>query len=523
MAAFSAALQLTDLDDFIAPGETCIKPVPLPKAAAPASHLAVGADETVYEVTKDGDATAVTETATISLNDCLACSGCVTSAESVLVAQQSHQQVLDFLAASPDVPVVVTVSPQTIASLAASHGIAPAAVARKVTWFCQTYLRAARVLDAAFFRDISLVEAANEFVERYREHTARHPPVVETAAPDEASAEGVAAAGPAPRRRVRGRRAAAADEGVDFSQQRLPMLASACPGWICYAEKTQPFVLPLISSAKSPQQVAGAVVRQAGDLARAYHVAVMPCYDKKLEASRADFYNDVLRARDVDCVLATKELDALFGLLAPPGTRLADFPEAPLDAWFRHDPASGELVGVPGSASGGYLEYLLVYGAQHLLGLDVTDPSVRAAAVTVTPGRNADVVEYTVRHPERGDLPPLKLAAVYGFTNIQNALRRVRSGAATAPAYHYVEIMACPSGCINGGGQLPPPSHATLRREWVAHVEAAYRPDGARLAWPHENAEAMRVRGHVPRDALHTQYHAVAAQQDAGGQVSVKW
>ncbi len=77
----------------------------------------------------------------------------------------------------------------------------------------------------------------------------------------------------------------------------LPMLASACPGWVCYAEKTHGhFVLPYISSTKSPQAVMGSVIKrrycEAVELRpeAVYHCAVMPCYDKKLEASREDFY-----------------------------------------------------------------------------------------------------------------------------------------------------------------------------------------------------------------------------------------
>lgn len=92
-----------------------------------------------------------------------------------------------------------------------------------------------------------------------------------------------------------------------------------CPGWVCYAEKTQgSYVLPYISSTKSPQQVMGSLVKQhmcrqlsiAPD--QMYHVTVMPCYDKKLEASRQDFYDDLYQTRDVDCVLSTRKYNVIF-------------------------------------------------------------------------------------------------------------------------------------------------------------------------------------------------------------------
>jgi len=89
-----------------------------------------------------------------------------------------------------------------------------------------------------------------------------------------------------------------------------------CAGWICYAEKTHgSYILPHISTTKSPQQVMGSLVKSylpafldrgvAASPDRLYHVTIMPCYDKKLEASRHDFYDDVYSTRDVDCVITT--------------------------------------------------------------------------------------------------------------------------------------------------------------------------------------------------------------------------
>ena len=83
-------------------------------------------------------------------------------------------------------------------------------------------------------------------------------------------------------------------------------------GWVCYAEKTHgSYVLPHISTTKSPQQMMGSLVKEYfGTLMnrnpdQVYHVTVMPCYDKKLEASREDFYNDMYSTRDVDCVITS--------------------------------------------------------------------------------------------------------------------------------------------------------------------------------------------------------------------------
>jgi iron only hydrogenase large subunit-like protein len=113
--------------------------------------------------------------------------------------------------------VVVSVSPQTRASLAAKYGLSPLQVARRVTAFLKG-LGVDQVFDTSFSRDMSLLESQREFVERFR-------------------AQGTVG--------------------------QIPMLASACPGWICYAEKTHgSYILPYISTTKSPQQIMGTLVKE---------------------------------------------------------------------------------------------------------------------------------------------------------------------------------------------------------------------------------------------------------------------
>ena len=88
------------------------------------------------------------------------------------------------------------------------------------------------------------------------------------------------------------------------------MMTCIIVGWICYAEKTHgSYILPYISTVKSPQQIMGSIVKDYFAMKldktpdKIYHVTVMPCFDKKLEASRSDFYNDLYSTRDVDCVI----------------------------------------------------------------------------------------------------------------------------------------------------------------------------------------------------------------------------
>lgn len=236
------------------------------------------------------------EKAKVSLNDCLACSGCVTSAETILITQQSHEELRKVLDANKVAApgqqrlVVVSVSPQSRASLAARFQLDSTDTARKLTSFFKK-IGVHFVFDTAFARNFSLLESQKEFVQRFREQA--------------------------------------------NSREALPMLASACPGWICYAEKTHGnFILPYISTARSPQQVMGSLVKdffaqqQLLTPDKIYHVTVMPCYDKKLEASRPDFFNQEYQTRDVDCVLTTGEV---FRLLEEEGVSLSELEPVPLD------------------------------------------------------------------------------------------------------------------------------------------------------------------------------------------------
>uniref|UniRef100_A0A8H7Y3A8 Cytosolic Fe-S cluster assembly factor NAR1 n=1 Tax=Psilocybe cubensis TaxID=181762 RepID=A0A8H7Y3A8_PSICU len=447
--AFSGALTLTDLNDFITPGQACIKPVEQKKeerdVGAALTEISIDSNGGYYEVTAgEKSKNKKLEQAQISLNDCLACSGCITSAESVLITMQSHTEVLEVLAANEVAEdkkiAVVSIAPQSLASLAASLGddITPRQVLRRLRPFLHS-LGFAYVFDTNYGRELALREHVKEFEERKE----------------------------------------AADGG---EEGQLPMLASACPGWICYAEKTHHEMLAYIARTKSPQQVMGTLVK--GWMAEkwgkrrdgVYHVTVMPCYDKKLEASRTDFYSEEYRTRDVDCVITTGELEVM---LREKGWDMSVAVPGELDGGRMVD-GLPELVRHKGTSSGSYLHWIMGSVLRQVAG----------GTVEVKTMRNADYEEYTIRDGER---VVFRGATCYGFRNLQNIVRKVgkeqgvRTGTGAAgrlggvrrrtgeveKKYDYVEVMACPGGCVNGGGQLKGPG-----KEWTRRVEAAYWRDG---------------------------------------------
>lgn len=201
----------------------------------------------------------------------------------------------------------------------------------------------------------------------------------------------------------------------------------------------------------------------------------MPCYDKKLEASRQDFYDDVHSTRDVDCVITTGELELLmhekgWDLSVPVAgednaQNLEDIPELLLH---------------PGTSSGSYL---------HSLMSAVRHASPEPLDLNVKTVRTSDYEEYTLHKQSNGEAV-FKGAKCYGFRNLQNVVRKVGKEAGVQvgrgaagrmvgirarakkngadgddKGYDYVEVMACPGGCVNGGGQLRPIGKASERTE----------------------------------------------------------
>ena len=448
-------------------------------------------------------------------------------------------------------------------------------VLARIRAFVKLHLGFAYVFDTSFARHVALREHVREFGER-------------SAAAREGKCKDT-------------------DKDKDTAKElQLPMLASACPGWVCYAEKAHGQLLPFVSATKSPQQVMGTIVKRW--LARRvgkrcvfgflkflklnkliiiyhrpdeiYHVAVMPCYDKKLEASRQDFYDEQYRTRDVDCVITTGELEILmrengWDLRVPVEDeekmetylpRAADDSDASsvssahaatsLYLSSSSSSSSGgrrrtyehahayvsdleleipELVQQqPGSSSsssssssGGWLQTIIAH-VQEVEAARGRQTAVRSRAI-----RTGDYEEFSVEsfvsaphqyeheheheHEHESEIV-FRGAKCYGFRNLQNVVRkvgreagvRVGAGAAgrllapsggggggsgggsgagrgalrarrarqqagsTAAAdegaavresgraravkgedrpYDYVEVMACPAGCVNGGGQ----------------------------------------------------------------------
>lgn len=361
-------------------------------------------------------------------------------------------------------------------------------------------------------------------------------------------------------------------------------LCAHTTGWVCYAEKTCPQALPYIDTTKSAQQIIGSIIKHplcAKHLETAgrqlYHAAVMPCFDKKLEATRKvwiawschfqmpaecglllqDFFHDDTGVNEVDLVISTAELvnflvDEMKAILGEPSTENAErasaserlaatiqrFKSSPscrldpiggasaFEALFRSASADGSTLVAAAdsnSGSGGYMEFMFRFAHEKLNGLDIWDSPLEYQA-----GRNEDIAELTCSLVGEGG-HKLLFAKAYGFRNIQSVVMKMKTKRCK---YDFVEIMACPKGCVNGGGQSKVADRETPleTRDRVAGViekmsaVSRRRPEDSPLVQWLYGSEALNAQPcSLPAAALlHTRYHVIPKLEQIAPLVA-KW
>ncbi|MCD8330037.1 MAG: [FeFe] hydrogenase, group A [Lachnospiraceae bacterium] len=273
---------------------------------------------------------------------------------------------------------------------------------------------------------------------------------------------------------------------------KLPLITSCSPGWVNYVEKHHPELMDNLSTAKSPQGMFGAVAktyyaqRVGIDPADIVSVSVMPCTAKKFEASRPELGRD--GRPDVDYVLTTRELAKL---IRYEGLDMKNLPESDFDSPLGTATGAGAIFGT----TGGVMEAALRTAYEVFTG--ETLPRIDFEEVRGFKG----IKEATI------DLngTPLKVAVAHTLKNAEELLKR-------ADEYAFIEIMACPGGCIGGGGQPIGTTNAVREKR----MEALYRLDASLpLRKSHENPEIQaiyrdffgRPLSHKAHELLHTQYH----------------
>ncbi|WP_160687936.1 [FeFe] hydrogenase, group A [Clostridium sp. C2-6-12] len=213
----------------------------------------------------------------------------------------------------------------------------------------------------------------------------------------------------------------------------LPLFTSCCPAWVKYAENTYPDLMKNVSSCKSPMEMFGAVLKEhyKDNDKRLVSVAIMPCSAKKFEADREEFKRDGIP--DVDYVVTTQEL---INMINESGIAFSELEPEALDRPFQSSSGAGVIFGVTGGVTEAVLRKVLS---------DTPVPALRALAFEGVRGMEG-VKETTITALGR----EIKIAIVSGLKNADNVIKKIKAGEAH---YDFIEVMACPGGCIAGAGQ----------------------------------------------------------------------
>ena len=217
----------------------------------------------------------------------------------------------------------------------------------------------------------------------------------------------------------------------------LPMLTSCCPAWVKYVEEFAPDLLENLSTAKSPMQMMGALIKTYWAEKKGIHpeniysVGIMPCIAKKFEAQRSEMTRQGMT--DVDAVLTTREL---VGLLKIYGIDIHSLDPETVDSAMGLRSTAGKIFG----AAGGVMEAAVRSAHKLITGEEMQNLKIEAL-------RGFEPVKRTT--VKIGEID-LNIAAVNGLAGVKEIINEIRDGKSDL---HFIEVMACPGGCINGGGQ----------------------------------------------------------------------
>lgn len=288
---------------------------------------------------------------------------------------------------------------------------------------------------------------------------------------------------------------------------KLPMTTSCSPGWIKFIEHTYPEYLENVSTCKSPQQMFGALAKtyyaqkRGIDPANIISVSIMPCTAKKFEADRPEMTSSGYK--DVDFVLTTRELAVM---IKQAGLDFEHLEESKYDSIMGESTGAAVIFG----ATGGVMEAALRTAYEVVTGREVPFNGLNITPVRGMDGVKEAAIKIEKVKPEWSFLEgaELKTVVAHGLTNAKKVMDAVRDGKAN---YHFIEIMACPGGCLGGGGQ-PIPTNAEIRAK---RAEAIYAEDaGKPIRKSHENPEIVKIYqdflkeplGHKSHELLHTHY-----------------
>jgi NADH-quinone oxidoreductase subunit G len=320
--------------------------------------------------------------------ECVYCGQCAIRCPTAALVVKSEVDAAWEAILDPDKFVVAQIAPAVRVAIGEAFGLPPGEITTGKIVTALKKIGFDRVYDTSFSADLTTIEEAEEFIKRLQKN------------------------------------------------ERLPQFTSCCPSWVLFAERNYPFYLEHLSTARSPQQMFGSVIKnfvakQEGIAPeRTVSVSIMPCTSKKFEARRPEFKNQ--KYADVDIVLTAQET---IQLIRSANIDFNELEPQPFDVPLGAGTGAGVLFGV----TGGVTEAVLRYAYERLTGEELK--KVEFEQVRGLGAVRVAEVEFGTRK--------VKVAIVHGLANAQRLIQEIRAG---KRYYDFVEVMNCPGGCIGGGG-----------------------------------------------------------------------
>ncbi len=383
----------------------------------------------------------------LNTSSCVNCGQCIMVCPTGALTEQNHFAEIQEALNNPAKKVVVQYAPAISVSIAEKFGMEPG---KDIAGIMNAALRKIGfdyVFDTTFAADLTIMEESNELIKRITEN------------------------------------------------KNLPLITSCCPAWVKYAEEFVPELIPNISTCKSPQQMAGAIIKsyfaEKKNIQKEniYSVSIMPCTAKKFEAQREEMTNKGIT--DVDAVLTTREFVRFVKLY---GINMHEIEAETADSPLGIRTSAGKLFG----ATGGVAEAAIRTAYHTLSGEEL----VRFKIPEIRGLQGQKEV-----HLQIGDLN-IGVAVVNGLVNAKKLLDEIKAG---RNDIQLIEVMACPGGCVAGGGQpINLDENAVKER-----IKSLYRIDETEsIRVSHKNPDVINLYndflgkplGEKSHELLHTEY-----------------
>ncbi len=387
---------------------------------------------------------------------CVSCGQCIVACPTGALNENDQTDLVWKALADPTKHVVVQPAPSVRVTLGEAFGMPVGTNVKGKMVAAMRRLGFDGVFDTDFSADVTIMEEATEFIHRYTKG------------------------------------------------EKLPLITSCSPGWIKFCEHNFPDFLDNLSSCKSPQQMFGAIAKtyyakkMGLDPKDIFVVSIMPCTAKKFEAGRDNQSAAGNGIPDVDVALTTREFARM---IKRAGLNFAALPDEEFDAPLGTSTGAAVIFG----ATGGVMEAALRTANDVLTGKDNEN-------IDFTEVRGTDGIKEATYNIAGNEI---RVAAVSGLANARKLLEDIRAGKRN---YHFIEVMACPGGCVNGGGQPTQPASVRSFVNLAAKRAAAiYDEDKALpIRKSHQNPAVQEVYkeffgepgSHLAHEVLHTSYVA---------------